>query len=248
LVRAVDIGHGTLRGSQWVRERPATLPVFALLSRILKIAIFVLGTVTVLQQLGYPVAGILAGLGVGGLAVALAAQKTLENLLGSVMISIDQPLRVGDVVNVDGTTGTVEQIGLRSTQIRTFARTIVTIPNGKLADSKIENLAPRERIQLNFVIGIEYGATKDQVLAIIADLRQMLATQTHTYKDGCFVHLQDLGDSALKIELNTWFVLPDDVDFRDLKQAVLLDVMAIVEKHGAALAFPTQTVQLKKTA
>lgn len=248
LLRAVDIGYSSLRSSPWAAHRPAALPVFGLLSRVLKIAIFVLAVVTVLQQLGYPVAGILAGLGVGGLAVALAAQKTLENLLGSVMISIDQPLRVGDVVTVDGTTGTVEQIGLRSTQIRTFARTIVTIPNGKLADSKIENLAPRERIQLTFTVGLTYATTKAQLVAVIGDLKSLLAEHTHTYKDGCFVHMRELGESAIVLELNTWFELPEGVDFRDVRQAVLLDTLAIIEKHGAALAYPTRTILLDKSA
>ncbi|MCC6810551.1 MAG: mechanosensitive ion channel family protein [Deltaproteobacteria bacterium] len=248
VLRAVDIGHESLRTSLWVKARPATLPVFALVRRILKIAIFVLGVVTVLQQLGYPIAGILAGLGVGGLAVALAAQKTLENLLGSVMLSIDQPFRVGDTVLVDGTLGTVESIGLRSTQIRTAARTLVTIPNGKLADSKIENLAPRERLQLVFTLGLNYATTRAQLEAIIDGVRALLADHPHTFKDGIFVHLRDLGDSALVLEVNTWFTLPDDVDFREVKQGVLLGALAIVAAQGATLAYPTRTIVSAKAA
>lgn len=246
LLRAVDIAHEATRASQWVTTRPAVLPVLVLANRIAKIAIGGIGVVTALQQLGYPVAGILAGLGVGGLAVALAAQKTLENFLGSVMLSVDQPLRVGALVNVEGVTGVVEAIGLRSTRIRTFARTIVTLPNGKLADAKIEDFAARERIQLNFTFGVLYSTSKAQLEAIIADVRAFLREHRVVFKDGVFVHFKELGQSSLDIEVNTWLVLGPDDDFRDQRQEILLTIMGIVETHGSGFAFPTRTIVIDK--
>src|SRR5690606_10832654 len=112
-----------------------------------------------IAQFGYPVATILAGLGIGGIAVALGAQKSLEHFFGSVSIGVDQPFRVGDWVNVGGAEGEIEAIGLRSTRIRTMDRTVISIPNGQLAESRTENFATRERIRLRAIIGVEYGTS-----------------------------------------------------------------------------------------
>ncbi len=246
LLRSADVVHQSMRASLWVKERPSTLPVLLLTNRFVKIGIVMLALVTVLQQIGYPIAGLIAGLGVGGLAVALAAQKTLENLLGSVMLTIDQPMRPGDLITVDGTTGTVESIGLRSTQIRTSARTIVTIPNGKLADSKIENLAPRERLQLTFSLGLSYDASPAQLTGIMNELRAFIMARDDSFKDGVFVHLRELGESALVIEVTCWFFLAEGVDFRDVKQAVLMEALTIVERSGTHLAYPTRQLIMSR--
>jgi MscS family membrane protein len=159
-------------------------------------------------------------------------------------------MRPGDLITVEGTTGTVENIGLRSTRIRTPARTVVTIPNGKLADSKIENLAPRERLQLTFSFGVKYDTSAAQLTSIMEALRTFILARDDSFKDGVFVHLRELGDSALVIEVNCWFLLAEGVDFRDVKQSVLLEALAIVERHGTALAYPTQQliVSQQKTA
>ena len=248
LLRSADIVHQSMRGSAWVKGRPSTLPVLLLTNRFVKIAIVLLAVVTVLQQIGYPIAGLIAGLGVGGLAVALAAQKTLENLLGSVMLTIDQPMRPGDSITVDGTTGMVESIGLRSTQIRTPARTIVTIPNGRLADSKIENLSPRERIQLTFSFSVRYDATHAQLTGVMNELRAYIMSRDDSFKDGVFVHLRELGESALVVEVTCWFLIAETIDFRDVKQAVLMESLAIIERNGTALAYPTRSLVMSESA
>src|SRR5690606_4171885 len=124
------------------------------LRRAAKVAIVVFGTIVVLDTLGFDVTTGLAALGIGGIALALGAQKTVENFVGSVTLIADQPIRVGDFCTVSGVTGTVEQIGMRSTRIRTLCRTGVSIPNGEFSSSKIENYAHRDRFQLNQIFDL----------------------------------------------------------------------------------------------
>ena len=201
--------------------------------------------VAVLADLGYPVASLLAGLGVGGLALALAAQKTVENLFGSLSIGVDQPFRVGDFVRIEDTTlGTVEQVGLRSTQIRTLDRTVISLPNGKLADLKIETFAPRDRYRLHTVIGLVYSTKAAQVRAIAAELESILRAHPGVFPEGAIVTLQGFGASSLDVEVEIGFVAKDFDEFRRLRQEVLLQLLEAVERGGSSLAFPTRTVHL----
>src|SRR5690606_23005857 len=131
--------------------------------RAAKIAIVALGIIWILGAIGVDITTGLAALGIGGLALALGAQKTIENFVGSVTLITDQPIRVGDFCSVAGTTGTIEKIGMRSTRIRTLDRTVVTIPNGEFSSSKIENYAHRDRFWFHPVIGLRYETTPDQI-------------------------------------------------------------------------------------
>src|SRR5690606_15231855 len=135
---------------------------------------------------------------------ALGAQKSLEHFFGSVSIGVDQPFRVGDWVNVGGLEGEVEAIGLRSTRIRTAERTVVSIPNGKLAESQTENFAPRERIRLRTVIGLEYGTTAAQMRAIRDEIEQCLRAHPLTWPNRVLVRFCEFGASSLNIELFCW--------------------------------------------
>ena len=125
----------------------------------------------------------LAGLGIGGLALALAGQKTVENLFGAFSIGLDQPFSVGDTITVDGTTGTVEAIGLRSTRIRTPDRTLITIPNGRLAEMKVESFAARDRIRFNCVLCLVYSTNAAQLRKVVADDRGAVRAQPKTFQD-----------------------------------------------------------------
>ena len=157
-VRAVARGRGGLGPHPGIRvaTRPPTMVgVMPLLHRLTEVGIWAAGG-AVLGELGYSVTGVLASLGLGGLAVALAAKNTLEHLLGGMTLSLDQPMRVGDLVKIGDVRGTVEQIGLRSTRIRTADRSLVTLPNGKLSDMQIETLAARDRIRMNLSLNVQY--------------------------------------------------------------------------------------------
>jgi MscS family membrane protein len=200
--------------------------------------------VALLSELGYSVTSLVAGLGIGGLAVALAARSTLENLFGAFSIGADQPFREGDFVKVEDFTGTVEAIGLRSTRIRTLDRTVITLPNGKLADTKVESFAERDRIRLACDLGLVYGTTAAQMRQILAGVERVLRDQPKIFPDAITVRFKELGASALTIEVMAWFLTKDFAEFQAIRQEVLLQFMAVVEGCGSSFAFPTQTVHV----
>lgn len=141
VARTVSVVAEAASQSPWAESKPHLVPLSEFTARVLRVSVMFVGAVTLLGEFGFPVASLLAGVGVGGIAVALAAQKTMENLFGSVSLLADAPFRVGDRVTFDGATGTVLSIGLRSTRLRTDDARMVVMPNGKLADMRIENLS-----------------------------------------------------------------------------------------------------------
>lgn len=240
-LRTVDLGADWARESDYVRLRPESQALLPLGTRAAKVALALVAAVTVLQQLGYPAASLIAGLGIGGLAVALAAQKTVENLFGSVTLGVDQPFRPGDFVKIEDFMGTVESVGLRSTRIRTLDRTVVTLPNGRLADMRIETFTARDRFRFHTVVGLVYSTPAATIEAIIGDLRAMLAAHPKRSADDPIVAFQALGQSSLDVEVAGWFETVDMAEFRVIRQELLFGILAIVEKHGSEIAFPTQT-------
>jgi MscS family membrane protein len=188
------------------------------------------------------VASLIAGLGIGGLAVALAAQKTLENLFGTLSIGVDQPMREGDVVKLYDFTGTVEQIGLRSTRIRTVDRTIVTVPNGDLANQRIESFTVRDRLRFATNIGLVHGTTAAQIRAIRGEIEAILRRHPKVCQDTVAVWFKELAASALILEIGALFQTTDWNEFVSTRQDLLLAFMAAIEQHGSAIALPAQMV------
>lgn len=242
--RVVDLMHGLLERRSWAIDRPSSRSVLAIGSRFAKGGVFLIGVIVALAQLGVSVASLIAGLGIGGLAVALGAQKTFENLFGTLSIGVDQPMREGDTIKVYDFIGTVEQIGLRSTRIRTLDRTVITMPNGDLSNQRIESFAVRDRLRFVTMLGLVYGTTSAQVRAILAELEAILRRHPKIWNDGITVRLKDLGASSLDLEIQAWFQTSDVNEMQLIRQDLLLAFMACVEQHGSALAFPTQTVHV----
>jgi MscS family membrane protein len=243
--RCVDVGVQMVRESEWLKSHPSAMGVIPLGYRLAEITVATVAVVTTLQELGYPVTSLVAGLGIGGLAVALAAQKTVEHVFGGVMLSIDQPLRLGDLVRVEDVVGYVEQIGLRSTAIRTLDRSLVTFPNGKLADMKIECLQARDHMRLHSQIGITYDATASQIDTLRDAIHSFLSNHPKRWPGlPLRVHFVGFGESSLNLELMAWWDESDWDRFLELRHEVLLQVMRIIEQHGAKIAFPTHTVHL----
>ncbi|MEN9798589.1 MAG: hypothetical protein RL653_2285 [Pseudomonadota bacterium] len=242
--RAVDVVSKAVLADEWAVRHPTSRALVPLGGRAAKVALVAVALVSGLSLLGFPVASLLAGLGIGGLALALAGQKTVENLFGAFSLGLDQPIREGDSVKVDGITGTVEAIGLRSTRIRTADRSVVSFPNGRLADMRLENVTVRDRMQLACILGLTYGTTSLQVRAILENVEALLRKHPLLWDDTLFVCLKELGPSSLNVEVTAWFRTTDQREFNTLRQELLLGMMEVVEAAGSSLAFPTQTVHL----
>jgi len=212
------------------------------LRRGIKLVLIAFGSISVLNVFGWDVTTGLAALGIGGLALALGAQKTIENFVGSITIIADQPLRVGDFCKVDGMAGTVEQIGIRSTRLRTPSRTIVVIPNGQLAALKIENFAFRDRMLFNPTLGLRYETTPDQIRYLLAQLRSLLQNHPQVNPNPARVRFTGLGDNSLNVEV---FAYVDTVDFNEflaVQEDLVLRMLDILDESGTGIAFPSQTV------
>lgn len=225
------------------RERRQAVSVVSLLRRSAKILLLAVTVVGVLDTFGIDVTTGIAALGIGGIALALGAQKTVENLVGSVTVIADRPVQVGDFCRVGDVVGTVEDVGIRSTRIRTNERTIVTIPNGDFAARQIENFSSRERYLFNPVIGIEYGLPAASVREAVEIVEQVMRDNGHM-ADGARARLAAFGESSLDIEVFAYVDVRDFVESVTIKQELLLTILERFEAAGIGLAFPTRTVIL----
>ena len=244
LWRLVDVGREVTGRTRWARSTSASRTLLPLGARVSKVAVAAFAAVAMLSLLGYPVASLIAGLGIGGLAVALAAQKTVENLFGAFSIGVDRPFCEGDFVRVDDFVGTVEAIGLRSTRFRTLDRTLITLPNGRLADMRLESFSARDRIRLAVMIGLVYDTSGAQMRTILAGIEAVLRAHPKIWGDSMTVRFVGFGASSLDIQVMAWFDTSDWGQFQQIRQDVLLQFMDVVDGAGSSFAFPTTTVHV----
>jgi MscS family membrane protein len=244
ILRVIDMAAQLVIASPWAAERPSSRSLITLSARIGKVVVLAMALVAALAEFGFPVASLIAGLGIGGLALALAAQKTVENLFGAVSLGIDQPFREGDFVRIEDFVGTVEAIGLRSTRIRTLDRTLITLPNGRLADMRLESFTARDRMRLACIVGLVYSTTGAQVRQVLAGLEEVLRAHPKIWPDAVVVRFQALGASSLDIEVMAWFTTSDWGEFQGIRQEILLSFMEVIERAGTSFAFPTRTVHV----
>jgi MscS family membrane protein len=242
--RSVDVWAQFLMERPWAKDNPSARSLLSVTRNLTKAFVAIGGVVATVAAFGYPVATVLAGLGIGGIALAFGAQKTIENLFGSVALAADEPFRVGDFVKIEDFTGNVEHIGMRSTQIRTLDRTLVSLPNGKLADMRIEDFASRDRIRFAATVSLVYGTTEEQVRRVVSGIEAMLRGTPRVWPDTVVAKLAALSPSSLDVEVLCWFQTGDFGEFRDLRQEALLGIMRIVEGSGTSFAYPTQAVHV----
>ncbi len=248
LFRTVDVAATRLLELPNAKDAPAARSLVPLGARVTKVALFIIAVTVLVAELGYSPASLVAGLGVGGVALALAAQKTVENLFGSLSIGVDQPFRVGDFIVVDGlTTGVVESIGLRSTRIRTMERTLVTIPNGKLADMRVESFSERDKYRVMAVLPLARATSTERARALIAAIREYVEAVPKV-TDETTVALTRIGDSSLDVEIMAWFTLDSFKELLLLREEVLFSLLEIAEREGVSLAYPTRSVELQSKA
>ncbi len=201
---------------------------------------FILGSV-----FNVNVATLIAGLGIGGLALALAAKESLENLMGSFTIFLDKPFVVGDFVQVGGVLGVVEKIGFRSTRLRTLEKSYVTLPNKKMVDQELDNLSLRTSRRAMYTIGVTYSTTKEQIQAIIKDIQELIDNHPETSDDG-MVRFSEFGSSSLDIMVLFFVNTMNWGTFLSVKQEINFKIMEIVKKHKAEFAFPSTSVYIEK--
>ncbi len=244
LLRSVDVAVQVAQESHWTVQHPAARSLLPLGGRMLKIIVLALAVVSALSELGFPVASLVAGLGIGGLALALAAQKTVENLVGAFSIGMDQPMKEGDLVRIGEHEGVVEMIGLRSTRLRTAERTLITIPNAQVSEQRVECLQARDRFRLALTVGLEYGASAAQLRRTCDGFERVMRGHPRIWPDVVVARLRDFGASSLDIEVLCWFQTTDPLEYKALREEVLLGFMRVVEEAGSAFAFPTRTVHV----
>lgn len=211
-------------------------------TKAMKVLVVILGILITLQNFGVNVVSLLAGLGIGGIALAFAAQDTVANVFGSIMIILDRPFHMGDWIKVADTEGTVEEIGFRSTRIRTFYKTLVTIPNSVMAKEKIDNYSRRPSRRFRHFIGIAYEARPEQLLQFIETVRSMLTQHPNVESSDITVALSALGDSSLQVLVNCFLVLPNPSDESRVQQELLVGIIRVAEATKVSLAFPSQTL------
>ena len=222
------------------RVQAVSYSVLPLGRQVIKLLIFLFAILSVLSVWGYNTSTILAGLGVGGLAVALAAQKTIENLFGGISVIGDRPVLVGDVCRFGDRTGTVMHIGLRSTRIRTPERTIICVPNSQFSSMALENISGRDKIWFHPTLNLRRDTTSDQLLKVLSSLAEILRGHRKVETGALPVRFVGVGAYSLDIEVAAYVMTADYDEFLALQQELLLKMLQAVEQAGTALAVPLQ--------
>ncbi|MDQ8202751.1 mechanosensitive ion channel family protein [Pelagicoccus sp. SDUM812003] len=245
LLRVVDVMAEVM--VDVARERDMGVYHFIpLIKKTARVFLIVIAVVLVVQNLGYSVGSLLAGMGIGGLALALAAQQSLANFFGSVSIVADRPFKVGDWIQVGSRVdGDVEEIGLRSTKVRTWAKSQLTIPNKVLADEIIENWSRMPKRRVKQTIGVTYSTSPENMEGLVEDIRKLLREDDGVNQDFILVNFTDFGDSALQILVYYFTSTTAWLEHMDIRQRINLKIMKAVQGRGSSIAFPTRTVHLE---
>jgi MscS family membrane protein len=222
------------------RVQSMSYSVLPLGKQVLKLSLFLVAILSVFSVWGYNTSTILTGLGVGGLAVALAAQKTIENLFGGVSVIGDRPVLVGDVCRFGDRTGTVMHIGLRSTRLRTPERTVISVPNGQFSSMALENISGRDKIWFHPTLNLRRDTTSDQLLQVLSSCSEILAAHPKVEMGKIPVRFVGVGAYSLDVEVVAYVTTSDYDEFLAIQQELLLKMLQAVERAGTALAVPLQ--------
>jgi MscS family membrane protein len=236
----VDLSAERWRSRLDPRMHAVSYSVLPLGRQVLKLTLFLVAILGVLSVWGYNTTAILAGVGVGGIAIALAAQKTIEDLFGGISVIGDRPVLVGDVCRFGDRTGTVMHIGLRSTRIRTPDRTVITVPNGKFSSMELENISGRDKVWFHPTINLRRDTASDQLLQVLASFREILTSHPKVETGKIPVRFVGVGAYSLDVEVVAYVTTSDYDEFLEIQQELLLQMLRAVEQAGTALAVPLQ--------
>ena len=246
--RLVDFGADIFARRAEKTETKLDDQVVPMVRKTLKVFVVVVGVIFVLQNLDVDVGSLLAGVSLGGLAFTLAARDTVANLFGSISIFADQPFQVGDWVVIDGHEGIVEEVGMRSTRIRTFYDSVIAIPNSVVANAAVDNYGKRRYRRCMVTLGLTYDTSPDQMQAFVEGTRAILRANPKVRKESYEVCFRDFGDSALEVLLFFFFVCDSWSEELKQRQNVFLEILRLAEAIGVSFAFPTQTVHVETRA
>ncbi len=248
LYRLVDLGADVFARRAAKTETKFDDQIVPLVRKTLKVFVVVVGVIFVLQNLDVDVASLLAGVSLGGLAFTLAAKDTVANLFGSVSIFADQPFQIGDWVVIDGHEGVVEEVGMRSTRVRTFYGSVISIPNSIVANAAIDNYGMRRYRRCMVTLGLTYDTSPDQIQAFVEGIRAILQANPSVRQDAYEVSFRNFGDSALEILLYFFFQVPTWSEELAQRQNVFLEIMRLAKTLNVDFAFPTQTLHVETMA
>ena len=240
-LRLIEIMSQVVRRRLLRRQEPPNQPVIDFIQRGLKIVVSVLAVLMLLEAVGVQVSALIAAIGVGGIGVALAAQRTVENLFGGLAVVGDRPVQEGDFCRFGTQQGTVERIGLWSTRLRTPERSVLTVPNAQFLSLQVENLQERDRILFNTTLRLRYETTPDQLRWVLVSIRSLIDAHPRLDPDTSRVRFSGFGPSSLEVELFVYVRTRDANDYLSVREDLCLRVMDIVSTAGTAFALPAQT-------
>ncbi len=214
------------------------------IAKTLKVFLIMTAVLVVAQNMGYSISGLIASLGIGGIAVAMAAKDTISNIFGSIMILVDRPFVVGDWIKTSEFEGVVEEVGFRSTKIRTFARTLVNVPNSTLANMVIDNIDGRSERRIKMRIGLTYDTTPAQMKAVLAGIEELLSRHPGVDQRYKLVKFDEFEDSSLSIFLYYFSSSKVWEEYLQVRQEINLQIMELLEELGLEFAFPTRTLHI----
>lgn len=228
-------------------ERTSTViddQAIPIVRRSLRVSIILIGGTLFLHNMGYSVASLVAGLGIGGAALAFASKDTLANLFGAIVIFADRPFFVGDWIEIGGVEGTVEEVGLRTTSIRTFANSQITLPNSELSIKPINNWSRMKKRRIKMTVGVSYDASAEQMEEAVSSIREIIAAEERMLQDFYLVNFDSFGASSLEIFIYCFTQTTVWAEYLAVKQDFLLAIMRRLSDLGLDIAFSTQTVHL----
>ncbi|MGD9343900.1 MAG: mechanosensitive ion channel family protein [Desulfuromonadales bacterium] len=234
--------------NQWAARTESALDdhLAPLVRKSLRIFIVIMAGLMAIQSFGYPVTGVLASLGIGGLAFALAARDTVSNIFGSLMIIFDRPFHIGDWIKAGDMEGTVEEIGFRSTKIRTFAKTLISVPNNVIANMALDNYSRMPKRRIRLTVGVTYATSPAQMREAVEKIRELLRTHPAIDQEFFLVNFTDFGASSLDIMVYCFTTTTVWSEYLDAREDVCLKIMDTLEALDLEIAFPSTTVYLRK--
>ena len=244
--RLIDIASAVAERRTAATESRFDDLLVPLIRKSLKVLVVAIGLVTVAGSVGIEVAGLLAGIGLGGLAFALAAQDTVSNLFGSVTVLLDRPFQVGDWIVAGDVEGTVEEMGFRSTRVRTFYNSLINLPNSNLIKASVDNLGARSYRRWSTRLGVAYDTPPEKLDAFCEGIRALIERHPYTRKDYYHVYFNEFGAASLEILLYVFFVTPDWATELRERHRLAVDILRLAHEMGVEFAFPTQTLYLRQ--